>query len=292
MLTLLTQRISYRLGTSSAVRGVARASVTTTPIALPSLTRRTFLTGTPRLSFAGTAAAATKPSAKRTTAGAGAKTGTKKAAASKAKESKPNKKVVKEPVVQEAKKPAHLKLTKADMPPTHPPNAWVLFFTKYIKGVTQPIVGIRGIPNLLKEAAALWNNMSDVEKQPYKDEVATLKAAFEIKRQSYFDSVPAGTLTEINRRRKDKGLPMVHKLVREEDRRPQTSFLRYLEDFRTTPDGQALFASSKGARSWITSSAVTAGQQWKAMTEAQKAPYVEAAHKDFAAWKAKKTPDA
>lgn len=118
MLTLLTQRISFRLGTSSAVRGVARASVTTTPIPLPSLTRRTFLTGTPRLSFAATAAAVTKSAAKKTTAGAvkktGAKTGTKKAAASGAK-AKPKAKPKKKAAVK--KKPVVKKKVKKDKKP-------------------------------------------------------------------------------------------------------------------------------------------------------------------------------
>src|ERR1700692_3695284 len=83
MFTLLTQRIVSRLGTSSTVRGITRARVATTPSVL-SQTRRTFLTGTPRLSFAPAAAAvkkattAKKSTTKKTADGA-KKKGTKKA---------------------------------------------------------------------------------------------------------------------------------------------------------------------------------------------------------------------
>lgn len=115
MLTLLAQRIVSRLATSSTVRGITRARVVTEPSVIPFQTRRTFLTGTPRLLFA--AAAEKKTTAKKKTTatkptkgatkntGAGAKKkATKKAGATKAK-AKPKRKLAaaKKPVVK--KKP-------------------------------------------------------------------------------------------------------------------------------------------------------------------------------------------
>ena len=126
MLALLTQRLAYRFGTSSVVRGVAHARVATTPIVLPLLTRRTFLSGTPSLSFAPAAAGAAKKktsAAKKSTAGAAkktsAKTGTKKAAATKAKakpKAKPKSKLAakkKKPLVKKPKKVKPVKPTRA-----------------------------------------------------------------------------------------------------------------------------------------------------------------------------------
>jgi hypothetical protein len=46
---------------------------------------------------------------------------------------------------------------------------------------------------------------------------------------------------------------------------------RYYEDFRNTPDGQALLARPDGGRSRASSCAATAGQRWTMMTDAQKA---------------------
>ena len=51
------------------------------------------------------------------------------------------------------------------MPPSKPPNPWALFFIKYIKGLTGPVGGIKQMPIHIRAAAALWKDMSDVEKQ-------------------------------------------------------------------------------------------------------------------------------
>jgi len=52
------------------------------------------------------------------------------------------------------------------MPPGASPNAYIVFYTKYFKGVgSKPTGGFEGTATVAREAAALWKNMSDAEKQ-------------------------------------------------------------------------------------------------------------------------------
>jgi hypothetical protein len=207
MFTLLTHRIVSRLGTSSAIRGITRARVATTPSVLSSQTRRTFLTGTPHLSFAPAAAAAKKTTTakksttKKTAVGA-KKTGAKKATAtkSKAKKAAPKKSAATKKSVAKKKKPAkptraftalsisdikfkafppifvtfhnftHVittdpKLTKADLPPRRPVGPYVLFFMKYLQGLTNKPHGTDELMGASKEASQIWKSLSEAEKQ-------------------------------------------------------------------------------------------------------------------------------
>jgi hypothetical protein len=297
MFTLLTHRIVSRLGTSSAIRGITRARVATTPSVLSSQTRRTFLTGTPHLSFAPAAAAAKKTTTakksttKKTAVGA-KKTGAKKATAtkSKAKKAAPKKSAATKKSVAKKKKPAkptHPKLTKADLPPRRPVGPYVLFFMKYLQGLTNKPHGTDELMGASKEASQIWKSLSEAEKQPFHDEAIAARAAYTIRRQTYFETVPASTLSEINRRRKVKGQSRLHRTIKPENRRPLPSFFRFIADFRTSPDAQAILNDKQhGGNTHLSK---VAGKKWMEMSDAEKAPYLEGTRKDTAAWLARKS---
>lgn len=306
MFSLLTQRIASRLGPLPAVRGITRARITITPTVLSLQTRRTFLTGTPRISFP-TAATTTKK-AENLTAGKTAagikKTGLKKPATKSKSKPKPKPKVKPKRKLAAKKKPAaksklkkpkkaqptRIKLTKEDMPPRAPSNAYVIFYTKYIRGLpehSKPKT-IADISKCAKEASALWKTLSEADKQPFKDEQVAAREAHEIKRQAYFDTVPNAIFSEINRRRKNRGKKLIHKLVRPENRKPLSNFFRYMVEFRASPDAQAIAAKETDVRTRHANISRAAALQWKAMSDAEKAPYKKAASSELAAWRAKK----
>lgn len=59
------------------------------------------------------------------------------------------------------------KLTKADMPPPRSYNAYLIFFTKYIKGLTgeHKPKSLKEISALAKDASSTWKNFTEAEKQ-------------------------------------------------------------------------------------------------------------------------------
>jgi hypothetical protein len=52
------------------------------------------------------------------------------------------------------------------MPPTGAPGPYIIFYSRYFKGLNpQPTGGAKDLPSIAREGAALWKSMSDVEKQ-------------------------------------------------------------------------------------------------------------------------------
>ena len=139
------------------------------------------------------------------------------------------------------------------MPPRRPPNAYIIFFSRYIKGLSEENKPTsNGMIHLTKEASSKWKTFSEVEKQvsglpltfpssyqmgardfmvcyvtqPFRDEFEAAKAAYGIQKQAYYDAVPLETMKEINRRRKVSGKPKIREFRKREDRRPVSSFFR------------------------------------------------------------------
>ena len=59
------------------------------------------------------------------------------------------------------------KINKADLPPRQSHNAYVIFYTKYLKGLSleNKPKSLQDIVKLSKEASAKWKNFSEAEKQ-------------------------------------------------------------------------------------------------------------------------------
>lgn len=201
MLSLLTRRIVAGLG--SAPMSVARVANRQSALSssFRTQTRRTFITGTIRTEYAAATvaratkkpatkkAAAKKPAAKRATATkttATKKAGTKKTTAKVARK-QPARKVAKPKVLKSTRGSCSFhplsaletnrcmfvacnpgpKITKADLPPRMAVNAYVIFYTKYLAGLSaeHKPKGLAGVSQCAKEAAATWKTFTEAEKQ-------------------------------------------------------------------------------------------------------------------------------
>lgn len=140
------------------------------------------------------------------------------------------------------------------MPPPRSYNAYLIFFTKYIKGLTgeHKPKSLKEISALAKDASSTWKNFTEAEKQvcflclrllsprfanyllfvqPFKDEAVVARAKYVIERENYFAKVSQSTLNEINKRRKTKGKHLVRVHKPAADKRPASAFLVYVLNF-------------------------------------------------------------
>lgn len=93
-----------------------------------------------------------------------------------------------------------MKIRSEDMPPKRAPGAYTIFYTKFVaKNVPSSTEHKFNVVAAAKEAASLWNNFSEHEKQAFKDEAETLKAEYEKKKEEYFKNVDPVILKEINK---------------------------------------------------------------------------------------------
>lgn len=60
-----------------------------------------------------------------------------------------------------------MKVTKEDMPPKGPSTAWIIFYTKYLKGLSDAHKpkSLADTSSLVKDASSMWRSLSEAEKQ-------------------------------------------------------------------------------------------------------------------------------
>ncbi|KAF7971374.1 hypothetical protein HWV62_21336 [Athelia sp. TMB] len=282
MLVRLGQRMTSRLGASYTF-SLARTHVGAHSSFISA--RRSFLTsiphpepaaaGTPKKASADKETAVKKVETEdETSVKPKRKVAAKKSAA---------KTVAKKPKVE---KPTYPKLTKEDMPPKGPGNAYVIFFTKYIKGLreTHQPKSLGDIQSISKDCSSMWQNFTLAEKQ-------APRALYQIERQAYFDKVPSATLKEINRRRVKRGLPKIRRPqndVKDAPAKPLSSFFLFAADFRKSEEAAEIRRTSPPGLPTSSSIARAAGVRWKEMDEAAKAPYLATTKKEREAYNATK----
>ncbi|KAF7984954.1 hypothetical protein HWV62_9889 [Athelia sp. TMB] len=246
MLVRLGQRMTSRLGASYTF-SLARTHVGAHSSFISA--RRSFLTsiphpepaaaGTPKKASADKETAVKKVETEdETSVKPKRKVAAKKSAA---------KTVAKKPKVE---KPTYLKLTKEDMPPKGPGNAY-------------PFV------DDFERARALYQ----IERQAYFDKVpsATLK---EINRRRVKRGLP-----KIRRPQND---------VKDAPAKPLSSFFLFAADFRKSEEAAEIRRTSPPGLPTSSSIARAAGVRWKEMDEAAKAPYLAATKKEREAYNATK----
>ncbi|KAH7926556.1 hypothetical protein BV22DRAFT_1194237 [Leucogyrophana mollusca] len=293
MFSLLTRRLGYRLPTL--------INRTVLPIVVngstSAVTRRTFLT-TARLQAPATVAkskATTK--AKATTR---AKAAPKKPAAKKPA-AKAKRAVAKTPTRAKAapkkrgrpltkpKPKAVPKVPKSGLPPTRPVNAYILFHTKFVNGQKENAKSLEDVQALSRNAGAVWRSYSAEEKQPFIDEQEALKAEYLKKQAEYWENATPGLISAINKRRKHEGKVKIHRPRQSQssNRKPLTSFLRFVQEFRQSPDAAAIRSIGSGNRADCATAriAAEAGKRWRALSDADKAPYVQAFEEDQREWR-------
>ncbi|KAG1758119.1 hypothetical protein EDD22DRAFT_912313 [Suillus occidentalis] len=224
-------------------------------------TRRTFFT-THRIQLP---AAASKSASNTTTERTTATT----AAPKQARLTKRAKKAAK----RKAKQPLPRRVPQSERPPVRSPSAYILFFSRLAKNRKGEIKDMTAIQDLSKQAAAIWNNMTIAEK----------------KLDEYWKTASPKTIREINARREYEGRTKIHRPHQEStSKRPKGSYLRFLEDFRRSDDGRAMLeAGHTPTGRAVVNVARAAGERWRAMSDSDKAPYVEAFRKAVAKWEAK-----
>jgi hypothetical protein len=161
------------------------------------------------------------------------------------------------------------------MPPTAPGHSYAQWLRDWIP--TQPKLENREVAkNTIKRGAQTWNMLPEYEKQPYREKAHTLFDEYRGRLMDWHEKVDPAVLRELNRRRVAKG----HRRLRgPRDPRPTSGYIRFLmrvrnEYTRTEEDYGAYFKAV----------ASRASNQWRAMSDAEKAEYKDQAKADHAAW--------
>ncbi|KAG1883795.1 hypothetical protein F4604DRAFT_264111 [Suillus subluteus] len=250
-------------------------------------TRRTFFTTRRiQLPVAASKSASTKTTKKKTTKKTPAtKAAPKKVKATTEAKSKPKSTAISKKTVE---RPPPKRVPKSEQPPSRPPNAYLLYFSKLVQERRGDIKSTMDTQDMAKKAAVTWNNFTLAEKQPYYNEVEVLKKQYEEKLDDYWKTATPKTVRKINARRKHDGRNKIHRPHQENDyKRPKGPFFRFIEMFRRSDDGRAIqeagtTATGRGA----VNVARVAGERWRAMSASDKAPYVDAYQKAHNDWQA------
>ncbi|KAI0691130.1 hypothetical protein BC835DRAFT_134339 [Cytidiella melzeri] len=133
----------------------------------------------------------------------------------------------------------------------------------------------------MTENSAAWKALSDAEKQPYVDRAKAGQVEYKIRRDEYLKTVPRKVLTEINRQRRKRGHQKIRGIG---PTRPLQPFMRFSQDIRD----EFLAAYTGPPRNAVPASAAAAGIRWRNMSDADKAPYVEAFNREKEAIEAQK----
>ncbi|KAJ8519724.1 hypothetical protein ONZ45_g3380 [Pleurotus djamor] len=174
---------------------------------------------------------------------------------------KPKKKVV---------KPKPLKVNKSMAPPLGYRGPYLAFHVERMKTMEKPS-SLDALREFSRESGAAWRAMSEEERQPWYDLAAANKEAYFKKREEYFKNYDPAVLRALNKKRRSKGVYSYRIRTPIEDRKPPSSFFRYLAEFRNSDEAQGLSQKEISVRG---------GAAWKAFSDAEKAPYVEAYKKD------------
>ncbi|KAH9003312.1 hypothetical protein EDB86DRAFT_2891417 [Lactarius hatsudake] len=177
------------------------------------------------------------------------------------------------------KAPAKPKITikPGDRPPKRPGTAYTLWSSEWIR--TQPKSdSLLASQNYIRQAAQTWHTVSEDDKKRYEEKSEGLMIEHKRRMEEWRKEIDPAVLRELNRRRALKGQ---RRIRGPPHNRPLSSFFRYLQEVReNTPRTQAPVPSTVLAQS--------AGSQWRAMSEAEKAKYNDPSSAEFTAWREKR----
>ncbi|KAI9438520.1 hypothetical protein H4582DRAFT_1949191 [Lactarius indigo] len=164
-----------------------------------------------------------------------------------------------------------------DRPPKRPVTPFVLWLLEWIRA--QPKAdGLLTSQNYFRQGAQAWHTVSEHDKLRYKEKSESLKTEYQRRMAEWHEKTDPAVLRELNRHRATKGLPRIRRPSRD---RPLSSFFRYFQEVReNTPRTQEQDDNKVLAK--------LAGEQWRAMSEAEKAKYNDPARAEFATWREKR----
>ncbi|KAH9994633.1 hypothetical protein BJV77DRAFT_1066632 [Russula vinacea] len=174
-----------------------------------------------------------------------------------------------------------VKIRDEDKPPKRPANAYVLWISDWIR--SQPkIENIEAARGTVKKGAQIWHTVPEHDKQRYREKADVLRAEYNKRFEEWHEKVDPAILRELNRRRVAKGHMRIQSRGSDDDSRPLNGYLRYYMHVRdeypsTEGDGSAYF----------TALSTRVSSQWRTLSDAEKAKYIDPARADLAAWREK-----
>jgi len=211
-----------------------------------------------------------KTSAKSTTA---TKKKPAKKAAPKAKKAavKAKPKTTKKVVAKPKSTAVTAKMRATVGPIKRAPTPFAIFSGKFIKASAEPKSNITEVGQLLKEAGRMWRNFGEVEKKPFYDEYAKLRAAYLEKEAAWSERILQNhtDYLKINRQRTAKGRRAYH--LPKAHRRPASGFMRFSSEVRPTIPDMPFIEKAREV-----------GKRWKALSDSQKKVYSDQYIKEMA----------
>ncbi|EPQ51543.1 hypothetical protein GLOTRDRAFT_140950 [Gloeophyllum trabeum ATCC 11539] len=260
-------RLSRTLAFSAPVfRAPTRRTLLTTAVRFEPATAKAKATRAPRAKAADSGVKKTATKAKPK-----AKPKTKTTTQAKAKAKAPPKAKAK-PKVKKVKtdKP---RLTQEDLPPKKPPPPYVIFYSRYLNGLPQPIRGPSAVLQAARTASGIWKEMSEHEKQAFSDEYRSLLPEYEKAREAYWTKVDPAVVRRINKEKAKDGKRRLRSPVSRRVPNPYALFVK--ENAAEIRAG--LDSNSLTPRQMVGATGKEAAQRWKALSEEEKKRYVDEA---------------
>lgn len=187
------------------------------------------------------------------------------------------KKSVKKKVLVKKKvpaKPKRVTVSKDMMPPKQPPMPYIIFFSEYNAKLPK-VSSMEAMAPRSRDCGVAWNNLPDAEKQTYHEKYNALREDYLKERAEWFKRVDPKVLRELNKRYHAKGKRRMHKPKDPAaPKRPLTSFMYFIQDYRNSNPVDGLPATKIGAR---------AGETWRGMSDEAKQPYIDRSREAIAA---------
>ncbi|KAG8221535.1 hypothetical protein J3R82DRAFT_1753 [Butyriboletus roseoflavus] len=165
-----------------------------------------------------------------------------------------------------------VRIPKNLKPPKRAPGPYLLFYTSFLK--SQPRASsLEEIHELTRRAGETWRGYSMAEKQPFYDENEARKAQAKEQREEFCRNTSQTDLKQLNAIRKVQGKPKFH--AKKKASNPVSAYLLFSNEFRNSPDGQALINETSPEKSYVVRGVLAAANRWSSMSPEEKAPYFE-----------------
>ncbi|KAI8053808.1 high mobility group box domain-containing protein [Syncephalis plumigaleata] len=159
-------------------------------------------------------------------------------------------------------------------PPTRSTNGWMLFVNdEFVKAKTDG--SVINLSEKTKEASVKWKSMSESEKQVYFDRATVETQRLQEAYAQWLSSLTQEQIVLLRcqqslQRKKGKQIAMVRDPAK--PKRPSSSFFSFLNQRRAALKDEGLIPVEISKR---------VAQEWKAMSDAEKKPYVDEANKAY-----------
>ncbi|EJT99674.1 hypothetical protein DACRYDRAFT_109781 [Dacryopinax primogenitus] len=229
---------------------------------------------------------AAKSASKRSTAGA-SKSPSGKGRKTKAKKGKKPGKRVAKAAPKKRSRPVEKKVKeKLPQPPARPAGPYGLFTAANSVKYTKPPVTQEQFRQAASKLAADWQALPVEEKQVYYDDAARRLSEYHVALSEWSRDISYDMLRKINKQRRAKKQRNIRLAGHRDFIKPSNPYLIFVSDQRAIPENwDGAPASGIARQSWFVKKAAS---QWKKLSDAERATYVERAAKHNVAYRAQK----